>query len=204
MAVERAKNIGRYLSSVIVSRYKIIAIVNLVFFGSIILILSILTIRLSSQPIMNLQPSDSSSAQTCINWFAKSLTILSHNLFNSFVFSFLPGAIFFPAALVYPVLNGLLWGGISYGLTDSQFLQIFPTFPVEGEAIVLAATAGMILGVSRLKPSWLYKDEQRLRLGTFRMALREALAIYLLAILFFVVAALIETMTEYSIVELPL
>jgi len=93
-----------------------------------------------------------------------------------------------------------LWGVLLNGLLTSQFLAAFPTLILEGEGYVLAALAGVNLGLSLLKPEWAYKGEGLSRLEAVKRALKDCAYTYVLVAIFLFVAAVVETVTIFLVV----
>ncbi len=196
----KVSSFSRRWFSPIVTRYKLILTVNVLFFGAIILVLSILTLTRPTPTLLSNQPIDFHYSSG-IDLPTKAFTVLIHNLSVTFRYSTLPGILLFPLSLIFPLYNGIVWATVSYGLTDQQFLTVLPTFLLEGEALCLAASAAMVLGISILKPKWLHGEQQIDRVDSFLKVLKEeTLSIYSLAIIFFIVAALVESTTEYFLV----
>jgi uncharacterized membrane protein SpoIIM required for sporulation len=68
---------------------------------------------------------------------------------------------------------------------------------LEGEAYVLAALAGVNLGMSWLKPSWVYKKEQNgfSRSEALRKAFMDCGYVYVFVVVLLLAAAIVETLT---------
>lgn len=68
-----------------------------------------------------------------------------------------------------------------------------PTIILEGEAYVFACVAGMVVGVSWLKPSLLYDDLDRKE--SLKLSTRECLKLYSVVLILLAFAALLESFT---------
>jgi len=182
--------------AVLSSRWKIIVIFNLLFFGCLLVFL-LISMFVFPQTSSYAQPAPQRPVDST-GWFSLGLNILLGNLIVSFVFVILPGTLLFPLSMVDPLYNAAVWGALSYSLGDIQFFTILPTFILEGEALILSATAATILGCAWLKPDWVHPDEHMPRLDSFSEALHEeALKIYFIVILLLLTAATVETGTIF-------
>jgi hypothetical protein len=124
------------------------------------------------------------------------LVIFFFNLvLSGFVLVTLSGLAFFVLPLVFLSVRSFLWGALLNGLSTSMFLAAFPTLILEGEGYVLAALAGVNLGVSWFKPKWIYGEKELSRKESIKMALKDCLRIYVLVAIFLFVAAVVETVT---------
>jgi hypothetical protein len=121
---------------------------------------------------------------------------LSNLVLSAFVVVTLPGLGFFALSAVTMAVRSVLWGLLIYPLPVWGFLATLPTLILEGEAYVFAAVAGTTLGVSWLKPSWLYREECGLsRVDALKKAFSEFKRMYFLVILLLFVGAIVETLT---------
>ncbi|MEM3697934.1 MAG: hypothetical protein QXQ94_10665 [Candidatus Bathyarchaeia archaeon] len=81
-------------------------------------------------------------------------------LFNlavaAFVVITLPGFVFFPLSAVSLLFRAFLWGLLVYAMPNSLFLFALPVIFLEGEAYVIAALAGTVVGFSWLNPRRAY------------------------------------------------
>lgn len=119
----------------------------------------------------------------------------SNLVLSGFVLVTLSGLAFFVLPLVFLSVRGFLWGVLLNGLSTPMFLAAFPTLILEGEGYVLAALAGVNLGVSWFKPKWAYRGEGLSRRESVKMALKDCLHIYVLVAIFLFVAAVVESLT---------
>ncbi len=118
------------------------------------------------------------------------------NLFVSGLFlTTLPGLVLFVFPLGIVLWRALLWGTLIAQLSSPQFYAALPTFVLEGEAYVVAAVAGIILGLSWLKPRWAYKGENLSRSKAFRKAVRECAGLYIVVAVLLLLAAIVEAIT---------
>jgi uncharacterized membrane protein SpoIIM required for sporulation len=76
-----------------------------------------------------------------------------------------------------------------------MFLVSLPTLILEGEAYVLAALSGVILGLSWLKPKWIYKNGALNRSEAFKHAFGECARICVLVVILLLVGTIVETTT---------
>lgn len=127
------------------------------------------------------------------------LMIVSIFLFNlvlsGFVLVTLSGLLFFILPFVFLCFRGFLWGLMLGGLSFSGFLLALPTLILEGEGYILAALAGVDLGLSWLNPRWLWKNEELSRSESVKRALKECARIYVLVAIVLFVAAVVEAFT---------
>jgi hypothetical protein len=124
------------------------------------------------------------------------LEIFLFNLFLSgFVLVTLSGLVFFALPVLFLLFRAMVWGVLLNGLPTPLFLFALPTLLLEGEGYVLAALAGVGLGLSWLKPKWAYKEEMLSRRESVMQALRDCLRIYVLVFMFLFVAAVVEAST---------
>jgi len=114
---------------------------------------------------------------------------------SGFLFLTLSGLAFFVLPLGLLSLRGLLWGVLFGGVSTPVFLVALPTLILEGEGYVLAALAGVYLGLSWLKPKWAYRGEDLSRLEGVKRALKDGARVYVFVVLLLLVAAVVETAT---------
>jgi hypothetical protein len=123
--------------------------------------------------------------------------VLGIFLFNvgltALAFTTLPGFGFFPLSAGVLLYRGLFWGLILQPLPAWRFLLVLPVVILEGEAYVLAATAGTVVGLSWMFPKLAYPEESLSRLDALRKALKECLHTYVLVVSILFAAALAET-----------
>jgi hypothetical protein len=124
------------------------------------------------------------------------VTIFLYNLIlSNLIIITLPGAIFFAVPAGFLCLKGLLVGIFLSNLSTARFLVALPTIVLEGEGYVLAALAGVILGLSWLLPKYLWRGEKLSRFEFFKSALKECLHIYVIVAIFLFAAAVVEAIT---------
>ena len=127
--------------------------------------------------------------------------IVSIFLFNlilsGFIWVTLSGFGFFVFPVVLLLVRAALWGVLLNGLPAPWFFVAFPTLILEGEGYVLAGVAGVDLGLSWLKPEWMYGREELSRLESVKRALKDCARIYVLVVVLLFVAAVVETATIY-------
>jgi hypothetical protein len=124
-------------------------------------------------------------------------------LFNLAVAAFLvitlPGLGFFALSVAFLGYRAFLWGLLVNALSGSLFYAAWPTILLEGEAYVVAAIAGIDLGLSWFKPSWAHKAEAESRFEGLKMALKECGYLYILVAILLLGAAFVETATIYLV-----
>jgi hypothetical protein len=114
---------------------------------------------------------------------------------SGFVFVTLSGLVFFVLSPILLGFRALLWGVLLNGLSTSRFVAVLPTVVLEGEGYVFAGLAGLLLGLSWLKPEWAYRGEVLTRSQALKRALKDSVYVYVLVALFLVLGALVETLT---------
>ena len=130
------------------------------------------------------------------NAFVMFLWIFLFNLaLSGFLLLTASGVAFFGLPIFFLLLRAFLWGVFLAGLPMPLFLFVFPTVILEGVGYVLAGVAGLGLGVSWFKPKWMFKGKSLSRLEAFKKAVRECMYIYVLVVIFLLVAAIVETAT---------
>jgi len=123
-------------------------------------------------------------------------SIFANNMFlSALVFVTLPGFIFFPLSSVVLVYRGYVWGCLLAYLPTRLLLMALPTLILEGLGYCFAATAGTVVGLSWIKPKWVYGGEPLRRAEAFKKALREFLAIYVFVAIILFFAAVVEAAT---------
>lgn len=127
------------------------------------------------------------------------LTFISIFIFNMVLSAFLvialPGLVFFALSSVLLLYRGVLWGFLVAFASVDWFLVSLPTMVLEGEAYVLAAVSGTIMGLSWLKPSWVFKGEKLPRRKALTMAFKEFICLFFWVFVFLFVSAVVETLT---------
>lgn len=119
--------------------------------------------------------------------------------FAAFVFVTLPGFVFFPLSVVALLFRAVSWGLLVYDVPSWAFLAALPVMVFEGEAYVVAALAGTVVGVSWLKPKWTYAGEELSRVEALKKGLAEGLRLYMVVALLLFIAAVVETATLLSV-----
>jgi len=127
------------------------------------------------------------------------LMILSIFLFNlivsAFIFVTLPGLVFFVFPVIMLLMRAVVWGASLNQLPTPLFLAALPTLILEGEGYVIASIGGINLGLSWLKPYWVYKGESLSRLEALKRALRECAHLFVFVTVLLFAAALVEAVT---------
>ncbi len=120
---------------------------------------------------------------------------VSNLVLSAFVMLTLSGFVFFLLSPTVLLIRAWLWGALLTGVSTSNFPLVLPTIILEGEGYVLAALAGVNLGLSWFKPEWIYKKELVSRWEAVKMALRNCFYIYGMVSLFLLIAAIVEVVS---------
>jgi hypothetical protein len=107
----------------------------------------------------------------------------------------LTGLVFFALPVVVLSVRAVIWGELLNQLPTPQFFLAFPTLVLEGEGYVLASLAGVILGLSWLKPGWVYGGEGFSRWEAFKMAWKDCMHLYVFVMLLLFLGAVVEAFT---------
>jgi len=181
--------------AVFYARGKLLALMNLAFFGCVFVTVVVSEFLIPPQPYLGSYPS---FPEISFN-FDFPLMVFSIFLFNLFVSAFavvtLPGFVFFPLSTVFLLFRAVVWGLLLHYQPTWVFLIVVPTLVLEGEAYCFAAVAGTVAGASWIKPEWLFCDGKFSRVEAFKRALRECLVIYVFVALFLLFAAVLEAAT---------
>lgn len=105
------------------------------------------------------------------------------------------GLVFFVLPFGVVLWRALAWGTLIAQLPSPEFFAALPTFVLEGEGYVIAAVAGVILGLSWLKPDWVFRGENLSRKQALTAAMKECLHLYVFVVVLLLVAAVVETVT---------
>ena len=125
---------------------------------------------------------------TFLNIFVSNLIV------SGFLLLTVSGLLFFVAPFCILAYRAALWGVLLNGLSTPAFLAALPTILLEGEGYVFAGGAGIILGMSWLRPSWI-GQEGISRLESLKRTIRECTCFYVLVALLLLAAAFVETLT---------
>jgi hypothetical protein len=120
---------------------------------------------------------------------------LSNLVVSSFFLVTLTGMIFFALSVVVLLVRAVIWGALLNQLPAPQFFLAFPTLVLEGEGYVLASVVGVVLGLSWLKPGWIYSGEGFSRWEAFKMAWKDCMRLYVLVMLLLFLGAVVEAVT---------
>ena len=179
-------------AAVLSSRGKLLALMNSIFFVSVFVVASAVEL-LFPPPLSSGWEPRFPEIFFSNNFVVLFLVIFLSNLvLSSFVFVSLPGFAFFPLSSAVLFYRAFLWGLLLSFQPTWLFLIAVPVIVLEGEAYCLAATAGAIVGISWLRPKWLYREEILTRGNAFRRAMKECLKMYVFVAVFLLIAALIE------------
>lgn len=123
-------------------------------------------------------------------------SIFFSNMFlSSFVFITLPGFAFFPLSSAVLVYRAYIWGFLLSRQPTWLLLVAMPTVILEGLGYCFAASAGTLVGVSWIKPKWVYSTDDYNRVKAVKRALRECLTFYFYVVLLLFLAAIVEAVT---------
>ncbi|MDH5449748.1 MAG: stage II sporulation protein M [Candidatus Bathyarchaeota archaeon] len=183
---------------ILLKRSAVHAVMSIVYFGSIFV--AVLWAQIQVPPPYVGVPVELPGFLSGLDWPLVVIGIFFFNLvWSSFIIVTLPGLVFFPLSAGVLVYRGFLWGLLLSQLPTSLFLVVLPTAVLEGEGYVLASVTGTILGMSWLKPDWVFKGEEMSRLKSFKKVTNECLRLYVLVIVLLFVAAVVETFTISSL-----
>lgn len=183
---------------VLSKKERFLAMMNLVFFGCILVVA--LYVQFMFPPPYEGRPVEVPDFLVGVGWPVMVVGILLFNLvLSGFVVVTLPGLVFFPLSAVALLYRAFLWGVLLSQLPTPQFLAVLPTVILEGEGYVIASVAGMTLGLSWLKPDWIYEGEGLSRSEALRKALRECGRLYIVVVVVLLLAAIVETFTILSL-----
>jgi hypothetical protein len=175
-------------------RWKLVAFLNVLFFG--IALGAVLVVQLLFPP-----PLFSDANASVLPWPFSNIGplvffyIFAFNLVvSAFIVVTVPGVLFFPLSAVALAFRAILWGLLLYPLPPDYFLVVLPTVVLEGEAYVLAATAGTVTGFSWLKPETGYSRREALKKG-----LKESVQLYIPVSLLLFIAAVVESATLFLV-----
>jgi len=197
MELRQLKDFSDSCVDVFSHRWKLFVGFNLLFFGCILVTLVVATLVSAQQWYFTRESSR--------NWFLDGgwsytlLIIIGANLQVSSLQVILPGVLFFPLSIVNPVYTAMTIGLMMYFAQSAQFFMILPTVILEGEAIVLSAMAGTLIGASWLVPKRLYGPEGPSRTDALIQGCEEAVRVLAVAIIVFIISAAVETLTIYVV-----
>lgn len=129
-----------------------------------------------------------------MGFFVTLASILAFNLvWVSFALITVPGLLFFPLSTVLLIYRAFLWGLLLHFQPTYFYPTILPLFCLEGEAYVLAAASGTLVGASWLNPKLLYRSEQLPRWKAMKKAFKEFFAFYMCTGVMLFFAAVLES-----------
>lgn len=183
--------------AVVWARSAFFVVFNVVFFGAVFV--SALAASLMSTPPVK---GETGVFQSFFggNLVLTFLVVFISNLaLSAFLIVTLPGLAFFVLSAFLLAYRGVLWGFLLAFTSSYQFLAALPTVVLEGEAYVVAALAGFVLGLSWLKPGWAFKGEGLSRGEALVGGFRECFRLYVLVVFILFVAAVVETVTLFML-----
>ena len=176
-------------------RWKVFALFNLLFFGSVLAVVFLAEFMFPSPLYADWSP-NVPRVFLVGSWPVMVFGIFLFNLcVSAFAVVTLPGMVFFPLSTFFLLFRAVLWGLLLYALPVWPFVSVLPTVVLEGEAYVFAAAVGTVVGVSWVKPTWLFRDEGLSRVDALKRALKEGLKGYVFVAVLLFLAAVVETAT---------
>lgn len=178
-------------------RVAFFAVFNVLFFGAVFV--SALTSSFMFVP----PPLEEGTAPFHRDLFGGGLVLtflgifVSNLVLSAFLVLTLPGLFFFGLSLALLLYRAAVWGFLLAFTPTHQFVAALPTVILEGEAYVMAAVAGAVLGLSWLKPKWIFKGQDLPRREALIRAFKECFHFYVLVASILFVATIIETVTLY-------
>ena len=183
------------LRHLIRQRWKLISILDLLFFGC-------LTAAVVSAEIESLAPVSSGwhpnvlESLSGAGWIGTTIGIVVFQLlFGGFLVASLSGMLLFPLPVGILAYHAFCLGLILWAVPSSMFWPLMLAFFLEGEAFVLGALGGILVGISWMMPSLLYGRERYSRKETLVKSLTDSACFYLLAITLLIAAAVVEALS---------
>lgn len=173
-------------------RSLLVAVLNLAYFGALIAGGFLAQYTSLFQPVV--VGNDVFGVSGASVWLVFDIFV-SNLILSAFLLLTLSGIVFFVFPLAVLVFRGVLWGVLLNFVSTDRFLMVLPTIILEGEGYVIAAVAGVILGLSWLWPKLIYPGENLSRRSAVRKALGEAASLFVLVVILLFVAAIVETVT---------
>ncbi len=124
--------------------------------------------------------------------------IFVYALAMAFISVTLLGIVFFPMSIVSLMYKAVLLGARLAHLTFSDLLMLSPVLILEGEAFVLAAFIGTIVGLSWIKPNLIYPTDDLTRFDAFRKACSELFKQYAPITILLLISAAVETLIIFK------
>jgi len=171
----------------------LLALMNVLFFGSILVVVAFFERTLPPPLVLNVR---SPFLEELFNGdpFVSAFAILIFDLFfSAFVFVMLLSVAFFPLSIGFLLFRAFIWGSLLYSQPTWTLLVAIPTVILQGEAYALAALTGLLVGLSWIKPEWVYRGKSLTRREAFNKSLEEYRMFYVFAIMFMVAGAITET-----------
>lgn len=173
-------------------RAKLLAMFNVAFFVSLFITVLLAEAFIPSTHFVD-HPYPYAESYVGSDYYMLFVEIFAANLFlSAFVVVTLSGALFFPLSFISLIYRAALWGLLVCQMPSWLFLISLPVLVFEGEAYVIAAVAGTLLGISWVRPHMLYHDRLT-RKESLKMISKECFALYWIVIGLLLLAATIET-----------
>jgi hypothetical protein len=180
---------------VVSARGKLLAAMNAAFFVCVLIVVLVSESVLQPLPSEGFRPSFPEIIDADLPLMF--LVIFLYNLaVSAIVVVSVPGFLFFPLSTGFLLYRAAIWGLLLHYQPNWVLLLALPTLVFEGEGYVFAAAGGSVVGISWLRPKWIFtNDMNSSRVAALRKALKEYLAILFFVTVFLLVAAAIETLT---------
>lgn len=178
----------------LVKRLPLLALMNLVFFGSILV--GAFVTQSAAPPLSEGWEPPSFFPLPQSNLPLLVVTIFLFNLvISGFLLLTLGGLVLFVIPVGVLVWRAWLWTSVVSRLSTSSFLLVLPTVILEGEGYVFASVTGIVLGLSWLKPSLMYGGEGFSRVEALKRGFMETARLYVAVAIILLIAALVEALT---------
>jgi len=179
--------------SVVSKRILFLMVFSWLFFGSVLVGASLVQFRYGVPSVLPM--GYGLFVPEKADWYIVLLEIFFWNLVvNGFVLLSLSGLLFFGLPILFLLWRALILGTLLAGLSSPLFFVTTVTLVFQGEAYVLACVEGASLGLSWLKPTWVYKGEDLSRFESLKKTLSDGVRIYVFVALFLFFAAVLETL----------
>lgn len=166
---------------------------NMLYFGFILV--GALLAQISSVVVYEWPMSESVLDVAADPLFLAAGIFLSNLVVSGLFLTTFSGLVFFVLPFGVVLWRALVWGTLIVQLPSPQFFAAIPTFVLEGEGYVIAAVAGIILGLSWLKRDWVFRGENVSRRQALTAAFKECLRLYVWVTIFLLMGAIVETVT---------
>lgn len=189
-----------FLLDILRARSWLLVLLNLLFFGGVLFFAVVSLFWAEFYPFKMLDGVSESFSLDAGFLALYIANIFASNFFMSGLLMLtLSGFVFFLFPVGFLVLRAWVWGFLLNQLSTRSFLLVIPTLILEGEGYVMAALAGIVLGLSWLKPSWIYGGKVASRREALRLAARECMLLYVVVVILLLLAAVVEAVTIHML-----